>query len=453
MTLAEKILARASGRDKVAAGEFVVAKVDLAMTHDIFAAQVFDHLVDAGITEVFDQEHTVVVMDHLVPPSTEAAAEQHQRIREHVKRFGIENFYEAGNGICHQLLPERGHVWPGMLVVGTDSHTTTHGALGAASTGIGTSEMAYALATGTLWFRVPETIRFDLEGSLDEHASWKDVVLWIAGRFGSDVAQYRSIEFAGSSASQVSVSSRLTICNMAVEMGAKFGMFAPDEVTADYLANLEHSAGVQGWQRRYEEHLMEADPDASYLAVHKVPLSEIGPQVALPHEVDHVVPVGQAVGTVIQQAFIGSCTNGRLEDLEAAAAVLKGRTVHPEVRLIVAPASRWIFQEALRRGIIQILADAGASVLPAGCGPCFGGHGGLLAAGERCIGTHNRNFIGRMGSARAEIFLASPETVAASAVAGHIADPRELAELTTPPAAPQRGTRGEDNVYAISHQG
>jgi homoaconitase/3-isopropylmalate dehydratase large subunit len=251
----------------------------------------------------------------------------------------------------------------------------------------------------------------------------------------------------------VSVSSRLTICNMAVEMGAKFGMFAPDEVTADYLANLEHSAGVQGWQRRYEEHLMEADPDASYLAVHKVPLSEIGPQVALPHEVDHVVPVGQAVGTVIQQAFIGSCTNGRLEDLEAAAAVLKGRTVHPEVRLIVAPASRWIFQEALRRGIIQILADAGASVLPAGCGPCFGGHGGLLAAGERCIGTHNRNFIGRMGSARAEIFLASPETVAASAVAGHIADPRELAELTTPPAAPQRGTREEDNVYAISHQG
>ena len=453
MTLAEKILARASGRDRAVAGEFVVAKVDLAMTHDIFAAQVFDHLVDAGITQVFDQEHTVVVIDHLVPPSTEAAAEQHKRIREHVARFGIENFYDAGSGICHQLLPERGHIWPGMLVVGTDSHTTTHGALGAASTGIGTSEMSYALATGTLWFRVPETIRFDLEGSLDEHVSWKDVVLWIAGRFGSDVAQYRSIEFAGPSASQVSVSNRLTICNMAVEMGAKFGMFAPDEVTADYLASLEHSGVVEGWQRRFAEKRVEADPDASYLAVHKVPLSEIGPQVALPHQVDHVVPVGEAVGAVIQQAFIGSCTNGRLEDLAAAAAVLKGRQVDPGVRLIVAPASRWVFQEALRRGIIQILADAGASVLPAGCGPCFGGHGGLLAAGERCIGTHNRNFVGRMGSARAEIFLASPETVAASAVAGHIADPRELAGENSPPDPPQRGTREEDIAYATNHQG
>lgn len=459
MTLAEKILARASGKEQTVAGEFVVAKVDLAMTHDIFAAQVFDHLVDAGITQVFDQEHTVVVMDHLVPPSTTAAAEQHKRIREHVAGFGIENFYEAGSGICHQLLPERGHVWPGMLVVGTDSHTTTHGALGAASTGIGTSEMSYALATGTLWFRVPETIRFDLEGSLNEGVSWKDVVLWIAGRFGTDVAQYRSIEFAGPSASQVSVSSRLTICNMAVEMGAKFGMFTADEVTADYLANLEQSGVVEGWQERFDERLVQADPDASYLAVHKVPLSEIGPQVALPHEVDHVVPVGEAVGTVIQQAFIGSCTNGRLEDLAAAAAVLKGRQVAPGVRLIVAPASRWVFQEALRQGIIQILADAGASVLPAGCGPCFGGHGGLLAAGERCIGTHNRNFVGRMGSAKAEIYLASPETVAASAVAGHIADPRDLAaaprELageTLRPGAPQRGMREGDSAYAISNQ-
>jgi 3-isopropylmalate/(R)-2-methylmalate dehydratase large subunit len=210
---------------------------------------------------------------------------------------------------------------------------------------------------------------------------------------------------------------------------------------------------VQGWQQRYDEHLVEADADASYLAIHKVPLGEIGPQVALPHEVDHVVPVGEAIGTVIQQAFIGSCTNGRLEDLAAAAGVLKGRQVHPRVRLIVAPASRWVYQEALRQGIIQILADAGASVLPAGCGPCFGGHGGLLASGERCIGTHNRNFIGRMGSAAAEIFLASPETVAASAVAGHIADPRELEGTSTPPAVPQRGTREDDSVYANSHQG
>jgi 3-isopropylmalate/(R)-2-methylmalate dehydratase large subunit len=453
MTLAEKILARASGKDRVVAGEFVVAEVDLAMTHDIFAAQVFDHLTHAGVSQVFNRERTVVVMDHLVPPPTEAAAEQHKRIREHIASFGIENFYDAGSGICHQLLPERGHVWPGMLVVGTDSHTTTHGALGAASTGIGTSEMAYVLATGTLWFRVPETIRFDFTGSLGDQVAWKDVILWIAGTFGSDVAQYRSIEFAGPSAAQVSVSNRLTICNMAVEIGAKFGMFAPDQVTADYLANLEHTGVVEGWQRRFAEKRVEADPDASYLAVHEVPLAEIGPQVALPHTVDHVVPVGEAVGTVIQQAFIGSCTNGRLEDLAAAAAVLKGRQVAPGVRLIVAPASRWVFQEALRQGIIQTLADAGASVLPAGCGPCFGGHGGLLAAGERCIGTHNRNFVGRMGSARAEIFLASPETVAASAVAGQIADPRELSRENSPPAALPGAAREDEIAYATTHQG
>ncbi len=453
MTLAEKILARASGKDRVAAGEFVVAEVDLAMTHDIFAAQVFDHLVNAGVTQVFDREHTVVVMDHLVPPSTEAAAEQHKRIREHVARFGIDNFYDAGSGICHQLLPERGHVWPGMLVVGTDSHTTTHGALGAAGTGIGTSEMAYVLATGTLWFRVPETIRFDLEGSLGEQVAWKDVILWIAGRFGSDVAQYRSIEFAGPAASQVSVSSRLTISNMAVEIGAKFGMFAPDEVTAEYLAGLESSGVVEGWQQRFAEKRVEADSDASYLALHEVPLEQIGPQVALPSAVERVVPVGDAVGTVIQQAFIGSCTNGRLEDLAAAAAVLEGRQVDPGVRLIVAPASRWVFQEALRQGIIEILADAGASVLPSGCGPCFGGHGGLLAAGERCIGTHNRNFVGRMGSAKAEIFLASPQTVAASAVAGHIADPRELLPRSVRSGAPRRRAREDKSVYTASQPG
>jgi 3-isopropylmalate/(R)-2-methylmalate dehydratase large subunit len=416
-TLAEKVLARASGRERVAPGEFVVCEIDLALTHDIFAAGVFGHLVDAGIERVFDPDRVVVVVDHLVPAPSEAAAEQHRRIRELVERFGIRSFYDAGNGICHQLLPEQGHIRPGMLVVGTDSHTTTHGALAAAGTGIGTSEMVYVLATGKLWFRVPPTIRFELAGELERMVSWKDVILSIAGRFGDDIAQYKAIELGGPAAGRASIADRLTVSNMAVEIGAKFGFFAADETALAYLAE----RGLDGLEP------FGPDPDAGYEAVHDLDLSELEPQVALPHAVDHVEPVGEVEGLRIDQAFIGSCTNGRLEDLEAAAAVLRGHTISPGVRLLVAPASRAVFQAAVRSGALQALADAGASVLPPGCGPCFGGHGGLLAPGERCIGTHNRNFLGRMGSAKAEIYLASPQTVAASALAGHIADPRKAA--------------------------
>ena len=415
-TLAEKILARAAGRERVQPGEFVTAQVDLAMTHDIFAAQVFGHLVDAGVERVFDPERVVVVLDHLVPAPSEAAASAHRKIREYVEQFGVRHFYEAGQGICHQLLPEQGHVAPGALVVGTDSHTTTHGALAAAGTGIGTSEMAYVLATGRLWFRVPDTIRFELTGALAPMVTWKDAILAIAGRFGSDVAQYKAVEFGGPAAAGAGIADRLTVCNMAVEIGAKFGFFAADETTLSYLAE----RGLEGLGP------LGPDADASYAAVHELALDNLEPQVALPHAVDHVRPVGEVEEMPIDQAFIGSCTNGRLEDLEAAAQVLRGRRVHPRVRLIVAPASRSVFQAAARSGALEALAEAGASLLPPGCGPCFGGHGGLLAAGERCIGTHNRNFMGRMGSAQAEIFLASPQTVAASALAGHIADPRRL---------------------------
>ena len=415
-TLAEKILARAAGRERVQPGEFVTAQVDLAMTHDIFAAQVFGHLVDAGVERVFDPERVVVVLDHLVPAPSEAAASAHRKIREYVERFGVRHFYEAGQGICHQLLPEQGHVAPGALVVGTDSHTTTHGALAAAGTGIGTSEMAYVLATGRLWFRVPDTIHFELTGALAPMVTWKDAILAIAGRFGSDVAQYKAVEFGGPAAAGAGIADRLTVCNMAVEIGAKFGFFAADETTLSYLAE----RGLEGLGP------LGPDADASYAAVHELALDNLEPQVALPHAVDHVRPVGEVEEVPIDQAFIGSCTNGRLEDLEAAAQVLRGRRVHPRVRLIVAPASRSVFQAAARSGALEALAEAGASLLPPGCGPCFGGHGGLLAAGERCIGTHNRNFMGRMGSAQAEIFLASPQTVAASALAGHIADPRRL---------------------------
>jgi 3-isopropylmalate/(R)-2-methylmalate dehydratase large subunit len=414
--MAERILARAAGRESVTAGEFVVADIDLALLHDIFAAQVFDLLREVGVDNVFEPDQTVVVIDHLVPaPSAEAAA-IHQRIREHVSRLGITAFYDAGEGICHQLLPERGHVRPGMLIVGTDSHTTTYGALGAGGTGIGTSDMVYALATGRLWFRVPETIRFELTGDLPPAVSWKDVILYLAGRFGADVAQYRAMEFAGGAATNADMSSRLTVSNMALEMGAKFGLFEADEVTDAYLRN-HGGVGTEPFR---------PDLDASYEAVHEITLSDLSPQVAMPHEVDRVGPVSEVEGLAIDQAFIGSCTNGRIEDLRAAAEVLDGKHIAPGVRLLVVPASRRILQEAMKTGVLASLVDAGATVLAPGCGPCFGGHGGLLGAGERCIGTHNRNFIGRMGSVEAEIYLASPATVAASALVGQIADPRQM---------------------------
>lgn len=416
MTLAEKILARASGRDAVKAGEFVVGEIDLALTHDIFAASVFRTLGELGVEKIFDPDRLVVVVDHLVPAPSAEAADLHHQIREGVQQFGVKSFYDAGEGICHQILPERGHVRPGMLIVGTDSHTTTHGALGAAGTGIGTSEMVYALATGKLWFRVPETIRFELIGALAAGVVWKDVILHLAGRFGSDVAQYKAMEFAGPAAQTAQISDRLTVCNMAVELGAKFGIFGADEVTADFLEHL-------GLPR--SEHL-RSDADASFEAVHQIDLTNLSPQVACPHEIDAVVDVETLDNVSIDQAFIGSCTNGRFEDLEDAARVLAGRRVPPGVRLLVAPASRRVLQQAMEAGIISTLVEAGASILPSGCGPCFGGHGGLLGPGEVCIGTHNRNFVGRMGSPAASIYLASPATVAASAVLGRIADPREV---------------------------
>jgi len=414
MTMAEKILAKAAGRDQVTAGEFVVAKIDLALLHDIFAAQVFSMLGEVGFDQIVDPDRTVVVIDHLVPAPTAEAAAVHQQIRAHVARLGIASFYDAGQGICHQLLPEQGHVRPGTLIVGTDSHSTTYGALGAGGTGIGTSDMVYALATGTLWFRVPQTIRFEMTGELEPGVSWKDVILHLAGKFGADAGQYKSIEFGGPAVAKADMASRLTVANMGVEMGAKFGLFAADEVTDAYL--LEH--GGTGSEP------FGPDPDASYQAMHEISLSDLSPQVALPHQVDLVVPVSVAKGTIIHQAFLGSCTNGRIEDLRAAAKELEGRHVAPGVRLLVAPASQGVLQEATESGILEILVNAGATILAPGCGPCFGGHGGLLGPGERCIGTHNRNFPARMGSAEAEIFLASPATVAASAVAGVIVDPR-----------------------------
>jgi len=414
-TMAEKVLALASGRRRVTPGEFVTADVDLAMVHDIFATRVFALLRETGFRRVWDRSRVVAVIDHLVPAPTAAAAAVHQQMRRDVAEFGLTHFYDGGSGICHQLLPERGHARPGMLLVGTDSHTTTHGAVGAAATGIGTTEMAYVLATGRLWFRVPETVQVVLTGKPGPGVGWKDAILHLAGRIGADGAQYRALEFAGPALAGMGVGGRMTMANMAVELGAKFGLFPADTVTVDFLA-----------ERGVEVLPFGPDADALYADTLTMDLADLEPQVALPHTVDHVRPVAEVADIPVDQAFIGSCTNGRLEDLEVAAGYLAGRHVHPHTRLVVAPASRAVEREAMERGILPALVAAGAVLLPPGCGPCFGGHQGLLAPGERCIGTHNRNFAGRMGSPQAEIYLASPATVAASALFGRITDPRTV---------------------------
>jgi 3-isopropylmalate dehydratase large subunit len=411
-TLAEAILGRAAGRP-VRAGEFVTCAVDFCLVHDIFAGTLFDTLERLGIHRVWDPDRVAVVLDHFSPPPSAAVASLHRRIRQGVERFGIRHFFDTGQGICHQLLVETRLVRPGMLVVGTDSHSTTYGAVAAAGTGIGTSEMAYAVATGTLWFQVPPTIRCELQGRLGVGVSWKDLILHLLGQYGAEFAQYRALEFTGEAVGSVDLAGRMSVANMAVEAGAKFCFFPPDAVTRAFY----REAGLS-WP--------QPDPDAPYERTVSVDLSRLEPLVALPHRVDHVRPVREVEGLAIDQAFLGSCTNGRVEDLEEAARYLRGRKVHPRTRLLVGPASRAVYEEASRRGILAELVAAGATVLPPGCGPCFGGHLGLLGDGERCIGTHNRNFQGRMGSPQAEIYLASPATVAASAVCGHIADPREV---------------------------
>lgn len=413
MTLAEKILARASCRKSVRAGEYVVANIDLAMTHEGMRG-VYPVLKEAGVKKLWDAEKVVNLFDHWVPAPTVQAAEHHKRIRQAVEEFGIRYAYGENAGICHQVLPEKGHVVPGDLIVGTDSHTVTYGAFGAAGTGIGYSEMAYVLATGKLWFRVPETIQFQMEGDLPPGVMSKDLLLYIAGRYSTEVAQYKAIEFTGSTAQKMSLSSRMTMSNMSVELGAKFGFFAPDEKVAAFLHGRTKKPFL----------MVKADEEASYENIFPVEASKLEPQVACPSNIDNVKPISQIEKVVIDQAFIGSCTNGRVEDLQIAAAILRGKKVHPRVRLLVIPASWEIYREVLQAGILETLVDAGAIICNSTCGPCFGGHMGLLASGERCISSINRNFQGRMGSAEAEVYLGSPATVAASAIEGMIADPR-----------------------------
>ncbi|MDA8192774.1 MAG: aconitase/3-isopropylmalate dehydratase large subunit family protein [Thermaerobacter sp.] len=401
MTWAQKVLADKSGRSRVEAGEFVVARPDAFMMHDIFAADVLGLLEETGIGSLDDAERVSVVFDHMVPAPSEHAARHQQKARILARKYGIEHVYDVGRGICHQVMVEEGRVHQGDLVVATDSHTTTYGAVGAASAGIGSTEMAYALATGTLWFKVPESVEVWLEGHLAPGVAGKDLILALMTLIGSDVAQNRSLEFHGPGSRALELADRMTICNMGVEMGAKFAVFPPPSAS---------------------------DRMGPYAARYTVDLATLEPMVALPHHVENVAPVREHAGIAINQVFIGSCTNGRLKDLREAASVLRGKSIAAGVRLIVTPASREVYLDALREGIVEDLIEAGAIVEGPGCGPCFGGHLGLLAPGERCLGTHNRNFQGRMGSLQAEIYLGSPMTAAATALTGVLTDPRVRTE-------------------------
>jgi 3-isopropylmalate/(R)-2-methylmalate dehydratase large subunit len=410
-TMAEKILGRASG-GPAQAGDTVVAKVDRVMGHEGFrlAGMVLE---EAGIERLWDPSRIVIILDHAVPAPDEASAAGHRVIRKQVEKYGIATFYDTRGGISHQVMCEKGHVAPGELILGTDSHSTMYGALGAAGTGIGFTETAYACATGTLWFTVPETLELRLKGELAPGVLSKDLMLHLAGRFTAEGAAYRAIEWTGEGATSLSVESRMTMANMAVEVGAKFGFFLPDEKTFAYLE--EH-----GLPRGTYEPVWP-DPDATYLESHEIDLTTVEPQVALPHSPDNVRPVSAVAGQRVDQAFLGSCTNARIEDLRIAAAYLRGRQVAKHVRMYVSPASVDVYRQAMREGLLEDFMEAGAVVLNPGCGACFGKHMGILADGEVCISSTNRNFQGRMGSPGARVFLASPLTVAASAVAGEIA--------------------------------
>jgi 3-isopropylmalate/(R)-2-methylmalate dehydratase large subunit len=413
-TMAEKIFSRKVGRD-VKAGEYVSASPDTVMCHEGFLS-VASQLVKHGVTRIWDPDRVVVVLDHYVPVSSESMAEGHKRIRHFVKQFGIARFHEEGEGICHQVMIEKGHVKPGDLLLGVDSHTCSYGALGAGATGIGNSEMAYVLATGELWFRVPQSLKIEVHGKLPESVFAKDVALAIGGQFGTDFANYRSIEYTGDLTEALSVSSRIVLSNMAIEFGAKFGLFRVDDRTLSYLKSVGVAAAAP----------FGPDEGAAYEKHYRLDVSLLEPLIALPHSLSNVVPVRTVGGRAIQQAFLGSCTNGRIEDLRVAAEILKGKHVASSVRLLVYPASRSVYMQAIEEGLIQELCDAGGIICPPSCGPCFGDHGGILASGEKCVSTTNRNFVGRMGSPESEVYLASPATVAASALKGALCDPREV---------------------------
>jgi len=412
MTIAEKILAKAAGKKAVLPNEIVMAKVDVAMSHEN-ADVVLRSFRDIGIKKVWDNEKIVILFDHRIPAESEKSATTHKRLRAFVKEQNIKYFYDMKEGICHQILPEFGHCRPGEVLVGTDSHTTTHGAFGTFATGIGATEMAGVWATGELWLKVPESIKITVSGTFKNYVSAKDLILHIIGELGSDGANYNAVEFHGETIRNMSIASRMVLSNLSMEMGAKVAFVVPDEKTISYV------------QKNSDKNLetILPDEDAKYIKEINIDITNLESQVACPHSVDNVKLLKEIAGTKIHQALIGSCTNGRLEDLAIAAKILNGKNIHPEIRLLVIPASRRIYLEAIKKGFIEIFVKAGGLVLNPGCGPCLGAHQGLLAPEEVCVATTNRNFKGRMGSPESFVYLASPATVAASAIRGEISEP------------------------------
>jgi len=413
-TFSEKIFALKTGRD-VKAGEVVTVSPDYILSHDN-AAAIIQEFNKLGVKRVKNPRKIVIILDHVVPASTEKYAQNHQIIREFVASQDLKNFFDINCGICHQVFSEKGFALPGKLILGSDSHTTSYGAFGAFAAGIGRSEVASLWATDEIWLRVPETIKIDIAGKLPPGVYAKDVILKVIGEQGADRANYKAVEFAGEAAENLSLASRLTMANMAAEMGAKNGYLRPNDETIDFLKE----------RKKDDYQVISSDDDARFEDIIQVDVSLVEPQVACPHTVDNVRPVSEVEGTKFHQALIGTCTNGRLEDLRIAAEILKGQKIPPSVRALVIPASQEIYMLSLKEGIMEILSEAGCVVLNPGCGPCLGAHQGILAPGEVALSTANRNFRGRMGSRDSEIYLASPATVAASSLKGEITDPRKF---------------------------
>lgn len=416
-TITEKILTAHAGVAEVNTGDLINAKIDIVMGHDLSIPLAIDELERIGADKVFDPERIVLVPDHFTPNKDITSAENCKQMKEFAKQHRISHYYEVGEmGIAHALLPEKGIVLPGDVVVGGDSHTCTYGGLGAFATGVGSSDLAAAMLTGELWFKVPESMKFIYHGKLQKWVDGKDLILYTIGDIGVDGALYRAMEFTGEVIEQLPISGRLTMANMAVEAGAKNGIFQPDRVTEEYL---------RGRTRR-PYRIFLSDRDAVYADVMEYDVSQIDPQVAFPYLPSNVKPISQVGNIPIDQVVIGSCTNGRIEDLRVAAQILRGNKVAPYVRLIIIPATQGVYRQAMREGLFEIFLDAKAVISTPTCGPCVGGHMGVLAKGERAISTTNRNFIGRMGHPESEVYLSNPAVAAASAVKGRITNPEEV---------------------------
>ena len=417
MTMTQKILAAHAGLPEVKAGQLIRAKLDMVLGNDITSPVAIREFEKEGFTGVFDKSKISMVMDHFTPNKDIKAAEQCLQCRTFARQFDLDNFYDVGQmGVEHALLPEKGLVAAGDLIIGADSHTCTYGALGAFSTGVGSTDAAVGYATGKAWFKVPETLLFKIDGELNPGVTGKDIILYIIGMIGVDGALYKAMEFTGSAIRSLSMDQRLSISNMAIEAGGKAGLIEVDDITRAYMDGRT--------ERPYTEY--HSDPDAKYAKVYEIKASDIPPTVAFPHLPSNTRPVAEARDVKIDQSVIGSCTNGRLEDMRQAAAVLKGRKVHPDVRCIVIPATQQVYKQCIAEGLMDIFLDANCAVSTPTCGPCLGGYMGILAAGERSISTSNRNFVGRMGDPTSEVYLSSPAVAAASAVLGHIGLPEDL---------------------------